>query len=108
RPGQPVREYWLADSPTCALLSIPMAARIFALFVALLTLVNLLGDLLWPGFDANGWWISFRPLPVWISQLLLAISAVALTAFAFRRPVHRHRSHWIAGVAALLATVALA
>jgi uncharacterized SAM-binding protein YcdF (DUF218 family) len=85
-----------------------MAARIFALFVALLTLVNLMGDILWPGFDANLWWISFGALPGWISKSLLAVSVVALTAFAFRRPVHQQRSPWIAGIALLLAIVALA
>jgi uncharacterized SAM-binding protein YcdF (DUF218 family) len=85
-----------------------MVTRIFALFVALLTLANLIGDLLWPGFDGNNWWISFGPLPAWISNSLLAVSALALTAFAFRRPMRQQRSPWIAGAALLLALVALA
>src|SRR5215831_13450492 len=85
-----------------------MVTRIFALFVALLTLANLIGDLVWPGFDGNNWWISFGPLPAWISNSLLAVSALALTAFAFRRPERQQRSPWIAGAALLLAFVALA
>ena len=40
-----------------------MITRAFALFIALLTFMNLLGDLAWPGFDANLWWISFGALP---------------------------------------------
>jgi hypothetical protein len=35
-----------------------MVARAFALFVALLTIMNLLGDLSWSAFDASTWWIS--------------------------------------------------
>src|SRR5262249_11471994 len=85
-----------------------MVTRIFALFVALLTLANLTGDLLWPGFDGNSWWISFGPLPAWISNSLLALSALALVAFAFRRPARRQRMPWIAGFALLLAIVAFA
>jgi len=67
-----------------------MTARIFALFIALLTLVNVLGDVLWPGFDANIWWISLgRLFPAWLSQIMLAASAVALIAFAVRRSPQR-------------------
>lgn len=61
-----------------------MTARIFALFVAMLTTLNLLGDLLWPGFDGNLWWISFGTLPAWFANAILTMSAVALYAFAFR------------------------
>src|ERR1051325_12129184 len=56
-----------------------MTARIFALFIALLTLANLLGDLLWPGVDAHIWWISFgRSVPAWLSQIALAVSTLVL------------------------------
>lgn len=67
-------------------LATPMTARVFALFVALLTLMNLLGDLFWPGFDASIWWISLGMLPGWLSKSLLAASAFVLLMFAFRRP----------------------
>jgi uncharacterized SAM-binding protein YcdF (DUF218 family) len=85
-----------------------MTARIFALFVALLTLLNLLGNLLWPGFDASIWWISFGRLPAWMGQLLLAASAAALFAFSCRTAIHRRRSRLTAALAAILAGFALA
>ena len=83
-----------------------MTARAFALFVALLTIMNLLGDLLWPGFDASIWWISLGTLPVWLSKSLLAVSAFALLVFACRRPVRARRSPFTAVLALALAGVA--
>ena len=61
------------QTPVWHFLGFAMIARTFALFVALLALLNLLGDLLWPGFDANIWWISFRLLPVWLGKAVLAV-----------------------------------
>ena len=62
-----------------------MSARASALFIGLFTLANLLGDVLWPGFDVNLWWISFgHRLPAWFTDALLAISAVTLVSFALR------------------------
>jgi hypothetical protein len=46
-----------------------MTARAFALFVALLTFMNLLGDLVWPGFDASLWWINFRRTASMVVQI---------------------------------------
>ena len=83
-----------------------MTTRAFALFIALLTLMNLLGDLVWPGFDANLWWISFGGLPAGLSRFLLAVSSFALVVFALRRPARPLRSPLMAGLAALLAGVA--
>jgi uncharacterized SAM-binding protein YcdF (DUF218 family) len=83
-----------------------MIARAFALFVALLTLMNLLGDVLWPGFDASIWWISLGSLPAWLSKSVLAMSALALLVFAFRRPTSI-RGQWLTAALALaLATAA--
>lgn len=84
-----------------------MSARIFAFFVALLTLLNLLGNLLWPGFDASNWWIGFRPLPSWLAQCVLALSAITMLLFAFRSPRFPKRSAATTGLAVLLAGVAL-
>jgi hypothetical protein len=78
----------------------------FALFVGLLIIINLLGDLLSPGFDGNLWWISFGDLPAWLSRSLLAVSAFALVAFAFRPPARSGRSLFTAGLALLLAGAA--
>jgi len=83
-----------------------MTARAFALFVALLTIMNLLGDLLWPGFDASIWWISLGALPAWLSKFLLAVSAFTLLVFACRRPACARRSPFIAALALTLAGVA--
>jgi len=44
-------------------LATPTTARVFALSIALLTIMNLLSDLLCPGFDASIWWISLEILP---------------------------------------------
>jgi vancomycin permeability regulator SanA len=86
----------------------PMLSRVLAFFIGLFTLANLLGGLLWPGFDANLWWISFgHRLPVWLTDTLLAISAVALVAFALRHRLSWQRARFTAVVAATLALVAL-
>ena len=88
-------------------LATSMTARVFALFVALLTTLNLLGDLLWPGFDGNAWWISFGKLPGWLSTITLAASALALFAFTFRRPTPARRSPLTTALALTLAGYAL-
>ena len=64
-----------------------MTARLFALFVALLTIMNLLGDWLWPGFDASIWWIRLGTLPAWLSKFLLAVSAFTLIPYSMAREV---------------------
>jgi len=84
-----------------------MATRIFALFIALLTLANLLGNLVWPGFDASIWWISFGAWPAWLAQSLLALSGITLLRFALRPSVPSRRSKLTTGVALLLAVIAL-
>jgi uncharacterized SAM-binding protein YcdF (DUF218 family) len=84
-----------------------MTTRILALFIGLLTLINLLGDLLWPGFDANAWWIHFGKLmPVWCAKILLGISATVLVTFAFKNRQRCQRSKFTAGFAAVLAAAA--
>jgi len=85
-----------------------MTTRAFALFIALLTIMNLLGDLLWPGFDASIWWISFGTLPVWLSKSLLAVSALALLVFAFRRPASAPGKSFTVALALVLAVGAVA
>ena len=85
-----------------------MTARAFALFVALLTIMNLLGDLLWPGFDASIWWISLGVLPEWLSKFLLAVSAFVLLRFACQRSACARRLPFTAALALALACVAAA
>src|ERR1044072_3159745 len=85
-----------------------MIARMLALFIGLFTAINLLGNLLSPGFDANAWWIHFSVwLPAWIAQISLGISAAALITFAFQNRRRGERSQFIAVIAAALAGIAL-
>ena len=83
-----------------------MITRAFALFVALLTIMNLLGDLFWPGFDASIWWISLRIMPAWLSKFLLAVSAFTLVVFGSLRPARARRLPFTASIALVLACVA--
>jgi hypothetical protein len=62
-----------------------MTVRACALFVALLTFINLFGDLFQPGFNGSIWWISFGRFPIWGTKLLLAMSALIFLRFAFRQ-----------------------
>ena len=83
-----------------------MTARIFALFIALFTCVNLLGDLVRPGFDGNTWWIGFGRLPPGLGSIFLAVSAGALLVFALRKKTRQKPSPLIAGIAVTLAVFA--
>jgi vancomycin permeability regulator SanA len=83
-----------------------MIARVIALFAGLFTLVNLLGNLMWPGFDASIWWISFEKLPVWFSQSALAVFAVTMLAFALWPRPGPGRSLFTAAVALIFAGAA--
>ena len=84
-----------------------MIARILALFIGFFTAVNLLGDVVWPGFDANVWWIHFAEwLPAWLAKGSLAISSVTLVRFAFQNRQRCQRSRFIAIVATALSAIA--
>jgi uncharacterized SAM-binding protein YcdF (DUF218 family) len=85
-----------------------MTARILALFIGLFIAINLLGNVVWPGFDANVWWIHFaRWIPAWVVKNSLAISAITLIIFAFRDRLYRQRARFTAVSAAALAIIAL-
>ncbi len=62
-----------------------------ALFVSIFTLLNIAGDLRYPGFDANIWWIDFRPLSDSLSRPILVLAAVFMLAFAIRPRLSRWR-----------------
>jgi len=59
--------------------------RGIALFFAAFSVLNLGGDLLHPGFDANGWWLDTRVLSEPVSHLLMLAFSVLLFEFA-RQP----------------------
>lgn len=66
-------------------------ARGVALFLSVFSLLNILGELRAPGFDANIWWIDFRPVPRGVSRWLLSAASALAMAFAIRprMPVYR-------------------
>jgi uncharacterized SAM-binding protein YcdF (DUF218 family) len=85
-----------------------MAARILALFLGVFTLLNLAGNLLWPGFDASLWWIHFgNVLPAWLAESALGIFAGFLVTFAFRNRQRGRRARFTAGLAIGFAVAAL-
>jgi uncharacterized SAM-binding protein YcdF (DUF218 family) len=53
-----------------------------AAFIGGFSLLNLVGDLLRPGYDANIWWIDFRPLPEMFARACLIAAAALLPAYA--------------------------
>lgn len=59
-----------------------MISRTLAFFLAVFTLLNLLGDRYTPGFNANQWWIDLRFFPGFLSIFLLLATAVVLLAYA--------------------------
>ncbi|OPZ87576.1 MAG: vancomycin high temperature exclusion protein [bacterium ADurb.Bin429] len=61
------------------------------MFLGGFTLLNLLGGLCMPGFDANHWWIDLRMLPIWLAQALLLTAALAWLVFAVRPHMRRWR-----------------
>jgi uncharacterized SAM-binding protein YcdF (DUF218 family) len=84
-----------------------MTARILALFIGLFIAINLLGNVLWPGFDANVWWIHFaRWIPACLVKNSLAISAITLIIFAFRNRLRWQRARLTAVISAALAIIA--
>ena len=66
-------------------------ARGWALTLGGFILLNLVGQQVRTGFDANLWWIDLRALPATIGDLLLLVTALALVAFALRPVMSRRR-----------------
>jgi uncharacterized SAM-binding protein YcdF (DUF218 family) len=64
-------------------------ARGLALFFSGFTLLNLIGALVSPGFDANVWWIDLSFAPAWLANVLLIVGSVGLLGFAVGFPRHR-------------------
>jgi uncharacterized SAM-binding protein YcdF (DUF218 family) len=84
-----------------------MTTRILALFIGLFIAINLLGNVIWPGFDANVWWIHFAHwVPASIVKNSLAISAGTLIAFAVRNRQRWQRARFTAITSAALAIIA--
>ena len=60
--------------------------RGFALFLGSFSLLNLIGNLRSPGFDANLWWIDLRVLPATVAQLLILCGGISLLFYAVHPP----------------------
>ena len=65
--------------------------RGLALCFGLFCLLNILGNLKVPRFDANLWWIDLRWLPPGLASSLLLLASFCLVAFALRSP----RAPWL-------------
>jgi len=85
-----------------------MIWRGIAGFLGTFTLVNLLGEMFFRGFDANIWWIDLRAFPPVLRALTLLFGAVSLLVFS-QRPIWIARARLpfclSAGVLALAALV---
>jgi uncharacterized SAM-binding protein YcdF (DUF218 family) len=57
------------------------ASRGVAAFLGAFALLNVLGEMRHPGFDANLWWIDLRPLPPSAARAALALAGMLLLAF---------------------------
>lgn len=86
---------------------LPAVARGLAFFLGAFSLLNVLGDLLTPGFDANQWWIDLRPIHSPASDIFLAVSAFFLIAYSIRPALSAERrllTYAFLGVLLLVAT----
>lgn len=63
-----------------------MISRAIAAFLGGFTLLNLVGNLIFPGFDANLWWIDLSPLPPALATVVLLLGASALLVYAIHPP----------------------
>src|SRR5262245_21448050 len=79
-------------------------ARGIAAFFGVFSLVNLLGSLWNPWFDASHWWIRLDGAPPIIKESLLAAGAVFLTSFACKPRMSR----WRRQITLVLTTILIA
>ncbi len=93
--------------PTCKCakrlkLLLPVS-RGLSLFIGGFSLLNLLGELRFPGFDANHWWIDFRPLDTVPVQVFLFVVSIFLLAYS----LHPKMSDWRCKVTSTLTAILL-
>ncbi len=80
--------------------------RGLAAFIGGFSLLNLLGNLLRPGYDANIWWIDFRFLSEIVGNVCLITAAVLLPTYACLPNMSRWRKGLTIVATAVLAAVA--
>ena len=77
-------------------------ARGIAFFIGGFSLLNILGQMRFPGFDANHWWIDFRPVPAAAARLFLMAASVFLIAYSCNPRMSRWRRGFTLGLVGAL------
>jgi uncharacterized SAM-binding protein YcdF (DUF218 family) len=80
--------------------------RGLALFLGWFSLLNILGERRFPGFDANHWWIDFRPIEPIAARVFLSLASILLIAYAVRPGPGRRRRTLTLGLVGVLLFVA--
>jgi uncharacterized SAM-binding protein YcdF (DUF218 family) len=80
--------------------------RGLAAFIGGFSLLNLIGDLLRPGYDANIWWIDFRPVPQVVGLACLTAASLLLPAYACLPDMSRLRKALTIATTGILTGVA--
>jgi vancomycin permeability regulator SanA len=73
-----------------------------AVFIGGFSLLNLVGELRYPGFDANHWWIDFRPAEPLLARIFLAVVSILLIAYSIRPSLARWRKVLTLGLVGVL------
>ena len=66
-------------------------SRGLALFLGTFSLLNILGELRYPGFDTNHWWIDLSFVSGWIKTVILYVVSVSLLWYGFKPVLSRFR-----------------
>ena len=83
------------------------AARVLAMFLGGFALLNILGRACAAGFDANIWWIDFRPLPDAAAVMILLPASVLLIGYALAPHASARRRRLTCRLIAVLLLVSL-
>ena len=81
--------------------------RALALSLGAFASLNLLGEWVRPGFDANLWWIDLRPLPQLAADLFVGLAAIALLWFGADPRPGPTRRRWTLIASVTLSLIAL-
>jgi vancomycin permeability regulator SanA len=82
---------------------VPLAlSRAVAVFIGGFSLLNLVGELRYPGFDANHWWIDLRPADPLAARIFLAVVSILLIAYSIRPILARWRRVLTLGLVGVL------
>ena len=68
-----------------------IATRAAVAFIGAFGLMNIVGEWVCPGFDANLWWVDWRPLGNFVGPGLIAVACGLMLGFALRPQMRRWR-----------------